>query len=421
MKFVHAADLHLDSPLKGISASAEGQPAVVAALRRAGYQAWENLVRLCLDEEADFLVIAGDIFDGARRALGAQFAFVDGLKRLDEAGIPAFVCHGNHDPLSGWAPAVKPPASTVVFGTEARVHAIERLGVRLVGRSYGERADHENPVPAYTVPPDPDLFSIGVLHASVGDSPGHSAYAPCTVADLGRTNLDYIALGHIHQHAVLSAPGARPFIAYPGCIQGRHIRESGPKGCLVVEVEAGRVDARFHPLDAVRWELLEVDATGLDDQNSLRDAIREAIEEASQAAGGRSLCARVRVSGRTALDGELRRIGVAEQLANGLRDDFASSEPFAWIEEIRLATKPEVDLAARARQEDLLGLALKLGFDALEADELPRGVLEIAGEIQSSTALREALGGFDDDEVRAALEDALLGTYESLEAGRTGE
>ena len=420
MKFVHAADLHLDSPLKGISASAEQEPAVAAALSQAGFQAWENLVKLCLDEEADFLVVAGDVFDGAQRALGAQFAFVDGLKRLDDAGIPAFVCHGNHDPLSGWAPAVKPPQSTVVFGTEVSEHRIERLGVRLVGKSYGERAEHESPVAAYTVTREPNVFSIGVLHASVGDSPGHSAYAPCTVAQLGQTNLDYVALGHIHQHGVLSAPGARPFIAYPGCIQGRHIRESGPKGCLVVEVEAGHVTERFVPLDVVRWELLEVDAEGMDDHGDLRAALERALEEALSRAEGRSLCARIHLAGRTALDAELRARGAAEEMLPELRENFAHAEPFAWVEDIKLGTKPELDLDARAEQEDLLGLALRLGFEAHRSQALPHGARAIAEEISSSTVLREALGSFNDDEVREALEDALVRCYESLEGGGAG-
>lgn len=420
MKFVHAADLHLDSPLKGISASAEREPAVARALRRAGFQAWENLIQLCLDEEADFLVVAGDVFDGAQRALGSQFAFVDGLKRLDHAGIPAFVCHGNHDPLSGWAPAVTPPDSTVVFGAEVSEHRIDHLGVRLVGKSYGERAEHENPVAAYTVAPDPNLFSIGVLHASVGDSPGHSSYAPCTVAELGRTNLDYIALGHIHQHAVLSAHGARPFIAYPGCTQGRHIRESGPKGCLVVEVEAGQIVHRFTPLDVVRWELLEVDADGMDDHGALRTAMGRALEEALSGAEGRSLCARIHLSGRTPLDAELRARDAADEMLRELRENFAHTEPFAWVQEIKLGTKPEVDLDARAEQEDLLGLALKLGFEARRSQDLPHGPRAIAEEISSSTVLREALDGFTDHEVREALEDALLRCYESLEGGRAG-
>ncbi len=167
MKFVHAADLHLDSPLKGISASAEREPAVARALSQAGFLAWKNLVELCLDEQADFLVVAGDVFDGAQRALVAQFAFVDGLRRLDEAGIPAFVCHGNHDPLSGWAPAVKPPDSTVVFGTEVSEHRIERLRVRLVGKSYGERAEHESLVAAYNRrgDPAPSRAAVGAVCA----------------------------------------------------------------------------------------------------------------------------------------------------------------------------------------------------------------------------------------------------------------
>ena len=116
IRFAHAADLHLDSPFKGLRADAPGH--VADALYAATFKAWGNIVDLCIAEQVDALLVAGDIYDGADRSLRAQLKFVEELKKLDEAGVRSFVCHGNHDPLDGWEARLDYPPSCKRFGPE---------------------------------------------------------------------------------------------------------------------------------------------------------------------------------------------------------------------------------------------------------------------------------------------------------------
>src|SRR5262245_51374847 len=114
-RFVHAADLHLDTPFEGL---ARTSPEVGAALRDASLQAFDALVELTLREDAAFLVIAGDVYDGAERGVRAQLRFLGGLRRLSEAGVQVLVTHGNHDPLDGWSAIREWPAGVHVFSPE---------------------------------------------------------------------------------------------------------------------------------------------------------------------------------------------------------------------------------------------------------------------------------------------------------------
>ena len=275
LKFVHAADLHLDSPFRGIRSEAPDY--VADALRRATFDAYENIIVLCLQERVDALLVAGDIYDGADRSLRAQLQFVDGLNRLDGAGIRSFVCHGNHDPLDGWEARLSLPPGCVRFGPEVTGEPVfpdapERATV--YGVSYPQRVVTENlslrfrEIPAFagmTVGagmPGGDGgvsgagmtvgdgsvagFNVGLLHANVGGNTGHDNYSPCTVADLADAGLDYWALGHVHTRQVLRQE--RPAVVYPGNPQGRHPLETGARGVYLVEVDDyGAVSLDFPP------------------------------------------------------------------------------------------------------------------------------------------------------------------------------
>ena len=116
LKFVHTADLHLDSPFVGMRNEAPEH--VADDLCRATFDAYANIIDLCIEEQVHALLIAGDVYDGGDRSFRAQLKFGDGLQRLDDAGIRSFVCHGNHDPLDGWEARLELPAGCVRFGPE---------------------------------------------------------------------------------------------------------------------------------------------------------------------------------------------------------------------------------------------------------------------------------------------------------------
>ena len=233
-RFVHAADLHLDSPFKGLKRVA---PRIGEILRKSTFDAFDAVVDLCITEDVDALLVAGDIFDSADRSLSAQLRFVDGLKRLESKGIRSIVCHGNHDPLDAWHSQVSFPVNSYRFGpnvTSTDLRPGDPESPLVYGYSYPTREVRGNIVPAFKKEFQSGRVSIGLLHANVGADTGHESYAPCTVDDLGKVGINYWALGHVHTRQEFTFPDG--IAVYPGNIQGRHINESGARGVYLVTV-----------------------------------------------------------------------------------------------------------------------------------------------------------------------------------------
>jgi DNA repair protein SbcD/Mre11 len=368
-RFLHAGDLHLDSPVEGLSA--EAPPEILSVLRNATTDAWRAIVRTALDERVDFVLVAGDVFEVSSPTLLGQTRFRDGLAELAAAGIGTFVVHGNHDPLDGrtWAPSLSFPDAVHRFGT-ASVEAVPVLRdgreiARVHGRSYPRAAVTENYAAGFRAAAGAP-FSIGLLHANVGDRPGHGNYAPCSVDDLRASGMDYWALGHIHQ------PGrviADPPAYYCGIPQGRDPGELGARGCWLVDVDgAGRVTPRFVATDVVRWQPIVVSIDELPDDEALGRACREAIGESVDAADGRSLVVRLRLVGRGPMHATLRRSGYIDDLRTLLNEETVGGSPFAWVESIRDATRAEVDLDARRGAPDFVGDFLRTVASARRAE-----------------------------------------------------
>jgi len=355
-RFLHAGDLHLDSPVEGLSA--EAPPEVLAVLRGATSAAWVRVVDAAVERAVDFVVIAGDVFEVASPTLLGQTRFRDGLSRLADSGIRTYVVHGNHDPLDGrsWAPSLRFPAEVHRFGTDAgESMPFVRDGreiARIHGRSYPRSAVTENYAAGMRALPG-SAFSIGLLHTNVGDRPGHHNYAPCSVEDLRSSGMNYWALGHIHQPGqVLADPPAY----YCGIPQGRDPGELGERGCWLVEVDAtGHVSPTFLPTDVIRWQPIELAIDDLADDEALRDTCRTAIERAMSDADGRSLVVRIRLSGRGPLHANLVRTGYLSDLRQLLNEERGVVPPLAWIESVRDATRPSIDVQARRDAPDFVG------------------------------------------------------------------
>ena len=297
--------------------------------------------------------MAGDIYDGADRSLRAQLKFVDGLNRLDGAGIRSFVCHGNHDPLDGWEARLALPPGCARFGPEVAGEPVfpgepERAAV--YGVSYPRREVRENLAPLFAEAASGGGFGIGLLHANVGGNLDHDSYAPCSVADLAETAIDYWALGHVHTRQVMRQE--RPTVVYPGNPQGRHPLETGARGVYLVEVDDyGAVSLDFRPVDVVRWETLAVDIAGLEAEQELLDAVDAAVAFCADAAGGRSVVFRLTLSGRGPLHRWLRSAGTLDELRERVNEQYApstsSGQAWLWCERMRADTESPVDRGQR--------------------------------------------------------------------------
>jgi exonuclease SbcD len=296
-QFIHAADIHLDSPLKGL-AHFDGAP--VERIRSATRDAFRNLIQLALDERVAFVLIAGDLWDCDWPDAGPGLFFISQAARLDKAGIPIFLVKGNHDAQSQLTSAIRnwPKNVTMFAHRKPKTVWLEQWNVAIHGQSYAQQHVMEDLSLRYPVP-IPGAFNIGMLHTSLED--GGTEYAPACLEKLLAQGYDYWALGHIHDRRDLSRDGVH--IEYPGNLQGRSIRETGPKGCTLVTVaDDHSVATRFEPLDVVRWQELEIQAGETEVETTVRNALTRTISDN----GGRLLAVRLRIAGELIPDQALR-------------------------------------------------------------------------------------------------------------------
>ena len=397
-RFFHAADIHLDSPLRGL-AGQEGN--AVARVRTATREALDTLVGLAIEEKVDFLIFAGDLYDGDWRDYKTGLFFAKQMGRLKKEGIPVYLLHGNHDAESQITRRLELPDNVHVFGTrKPETFALDELKVALHGQSFRQRDITENLVPDYPAPAS-GAFNIGVLHTGLGGMGGHENYAPCAMEDLINKGYNYWALGHVHKASVLHE---KPHVVFPGNLQGRHARETGAKGASLVTVEDGDiVELTTVPCDVVRWAVLPVSLADAERFADVIDRIHDAVEAAVNEADGRLLACRIVLQGRTAVHDQLiasedRMLAEARAGALGLGDEVA------WVEKVVINTQPEVDAETLAEREDAIGELQRLlqeaaGDDALlaqiESDigklarQLPH---EVRGDIDNSV-LKSAVDG----------------------------
>ena len=371
VKFLHAADLHLDSPLVGLSRY-PGAPA--AQLRHATRQALENLVDLAISETVAFVLLAGDLYDGDWRDYHTGLFLAHQMSRLREAGIAVFILAGNHDAQSQITKVLKLPENVTRFPTrQAATFFMEHIGVAVHGQGFAAPAVTKDLAAGYP-PAVPDLFNIGMLHTSLTGRQHHAPYAPCSLTGLLTKHYDYWALGHVHQRETLHQD---PWVVFPGNLQGRHIRETGSKGATLVTVQDGQVAAVEHvPLDVVRWSLCRVDVTGLESAVDVLDLAAETVAQEMAAQTGLALAVRLHIAGACRAHEELagRRDYWLQEMRNTINDLSLGN---AWLEKVIVQTSASTTL------EELLaaGGALASFFQGMEDFKLDdAGLAELVQE-----------------------------------------
>lgn len=342
-RFLHAADIHLDSPLKGLE-SYEDAP--IREIRSATRGAFDRLVSFAIESSVDFILIAGDLFDGDWKDLNTGLYFAERMGRLKRENIHVFIVNGNHDFASPIRKTMPLPANVMVFSS-SRVDSVtlENLGVVIHGQSYPSRAVSDNLASDYPRCHS-NYFNIGLLHTALNGRDGHEPYAPCSLDDLQSKSYDYWALGHIHQREVVSV---EPYVVFSGNIQGRHIREQGNKGATLVTVEAGTITTVQHlEFDVLRWLFCTVDLSECETIEAVHDAVRSSIEAAQKAAEDRTLVIRLVLEGRCPIHTQL--LGQQSQLSEAFRISIAGYEN-VWLEKIQFKTTRRSTLGEVVGQE----------------------------------------------------------------------
>lgn len=291
-RILHTADIHLDSPLKTIALRDE---ALRDRLHAATRGAFTRLVDTALQEAVSAVLISGDLFDGAGRSAKTAAFLVSELDRLNAAGIPVFYIKGNHDAESPLTGDVELPANVHVFdGRGGRVQ-LPGLDVWIHGVSFSRRHAPDSLLDKFDAPVA-GAVNIAMLHTSLGGAAGHDAYAPCSVAQLQSKGFDYWALGHIHRRGIHSQD---PWIVMPGIPQGRDIGEAGPKSATLISIEEGSLTVSEVPTSVVEFLPLTVSATGLEQDDALRDTLRGTIQDAAKTLQSDNAILRVTVTGQS--------------------------------------------------------------------------------------------------------------------------
>ncbi|MBN8449390.1 MAG: DNA repair exonuclease [Candidatus Accumulibacter sp.] len=418
MRFIHCADIHLDSPLRGLELY-DGAPA--EEMRHATRRAFANVVDLAIERSADFVLIAGDIFDGDWPDFNTGLYFASQLRRLAGADIRVFLSYGNHDAVSKLTRSVPLPKNVFSFpANRPATEVIESLGVAIHGQSFATEAVTTDLSAAYPAP-RAGLLNIGVLHTALSGREGHQPYAPTTADRLSDKGYDYWALGHVHNREIVRQS---PWIVFPGNTQGRHARETGAKGCMVVEAEVG-VGIRsveFVATDVARWHHLAIDIAALASGDELHAAVQAAVRAVQVSAEERILALRLTLAGRGPLHHAIvsNREAVRAQLAASIGEASAGR---AWLEKVRIKVTAPLDLPRLAERDDPIGLLIR-SIESLEADpvmlqSLAESVLSDLGQkLPAELRGSDSAWALDSPE---ALADALAHARERLLAAIAAE
>ncbi|MBU4318409.1 MAG: DNA repair exonuclease [Proteobacteria bacterium] len=332
-KFLHAADVHLDSPLHQLDLY-EGAP--VDEFRQATRRAFINVIETAISEKVAFILLSGDLYDGDWKDYNTGLFLVKQLAKLKDHGIGAFILAGNHDAANKITKNLRFPENVILFpSSQPTSFQIKKLQVALHGQSYASREVKTDLSRNY---PDPveGFYNIGLLHTCANGREGHEPYAPCTLDQLNAKGYDYWALGHVHQYEVLQTD---PPIVFSGNTQGRHIRESGPKGCALVTVEDnGLSKVLFKTMDVVRWGIADIDATDAESAFEVVDRFKGKMEDLVEKNQNMPLALRVNITGETPAHEAM--LSDVEKWSNEIRSMAAThGNDKVWVEKIKFNTR----------------------------------------------------------------------------------
>lgn len=396
IKFVHAADLHLDSPFKGLQHLPEN---ILNRLKESTFASFSNLVSYTIREKADFLLLAGDLFDEDNRSLKAQLKLKREFEKLNRAGIAVYAIHGNHDHLGGEWLHVEWPENVRVFSHE-KVECLPfykqgKLAAHLYGYSYPERSVAANMTQHYIKQPGAP-FHIGLLHGSLeGGTEEHDVYSPFTIRELEAAGFDYWALGHIHKREVL--PSDETVIIYPGNLQGRHRKETGMKGCYSVTLNEAGASAEFAPLQDIMWEESAVNLEGIESIDQVMNLIREK-KETVRGFGVPAVLTLV-LSGKTHLAADLKNAEVIKDLLGALNEEEEERSDFVWLGKMADYTLLQAD-------KERLKLDSVFYRDFFNVTEQYSSFREAAAPLYGHASIRKHLGHFSEEEQQDMIREA---------------
>ena len=371
---IHAADLHLGAPFKGLSKDL-GDPDRFKELKERAKKAFDNLVEATIEKEADILVLAGDIYDGTDHVYEIALQFKEGLEKLVEKGVKVFVVHGNHDPLEKLRKLVRLDEKVHVFKSgkpqlEEVILTETGTKIEVAGVSFETQSEKKNLAKLFhDLEPANKNLTVGILHTNIGGNKDHGDYAPCSVRDLEDAPIGYWALGHIHKREVHEMrKGA--YRAYPGNLQGRSTKESEcvSKGALEVAIyKDGFGEPEFFACDdnTVQFNRVSVDVTGAELPGDVYERVEAELNESRGEFGNSCfVVSHVTITGRTKAHKELTKSKENCTIVEDIRS-HCHGDTNGIVLKVKLSTMPQAD-DEELRQGDGFAATLFKDLDAFK-------------------------------------------------------
>lgn len=375
MKFIHCADVHLDTPLQGL-AQYPGAP--TNEIRNATRRAFERVLSTAISERVDFVIVAGDLYDTGLKSFESALFFNKQMARLKDAGIGVYLIYGNHDAASKLIKQIRPPSNVHVFrASEAQTFQDDGLRLAIHGQSFATPEITEDLAAKYP-PPISGFFNIGILHTNLSGISEHANYAPCSLETLKNKGYQYWALGHVHNRQILCTD---PYIIYPGNIQGRHGKEQGEKSCELVTVsDTGAISIETISTSVVPWSQADIDASGCRTAEEVYEKLRLGLEAMLSQSRERVTAVRLRILGTTDAHGELSRdleqvrhetISIATECGKGL----------FWVERVEVSTSPRLNRDDLLKRDDPIGEVVRI-LASLRQDPSALASWSVIAELQ---------------------------------------
>ncbi|PWA08510.1 DNA repair exonuclease [Pueribacillus theae] len=352
--FIHAADLHLGRVYSGLRHLPEK---IYKQLEESAYRSLERIISAAIENNVDFVLFVGDLFDSNTVSLRAQIRFRGQLERLEEHGIQAFISFGNHDPLSTDNRSIVWPSCVNVFDRE-EVMSIPFIKngqqrARIYGFSYETPKVLVDKSTEY-IRKDEAGFHIGMLHGNAEGQSEHDPYAPFSVSALLEKDFDYWALGHIHKRMIVSK---EPPVVYPGNIQGMHIKETGEKGCFLVKLSKGTVPkTTFISTADIVWQERELSITNLSTVDELLEKLASLKQELRE--NKLDTFVKIRLTGYGVLNEILQSAEKLDDILWHIREEEEERKPFVWPVGIDVETTGDWNRDELKDRTDFIGEAV---------------------------------------------------------------
>lgn len=270
VKILHSADLHFDTPFKEVG---EDQRKINKEELK---EVFVNIIHFCKEKSVDIFLLAGDIFDNFTLSKETLRFIESAFEEIVDTRV--FISPGNHDPYmnNSFYKLIKWPRNVHIFTSDIEKVYVKELDINVWGGAFVDKYIRKSMMSDFNG--SSDKINLMVLHGEISSSNEGNEYNPITLSEIGKSGMDYIALGHRHGFSGINKEGST-YYSYSGNPQGRGFDELGDKGIVYGYVSKGMVDLEFIKTSKRNYEEVKVDVSNSFGYEEVKNIIINSIDE----------------------------------------------------------------------------------------------------------------------------------------------